>query len=290
MAVEHHIRNPFEMALERLSSTVADVGHAAVAEPRVHAPAAPLVIRRIEARDLWDALAKGVADLGATRVDVLFIGIIYPFAGLVLARLAFSYDLLPLIFPLASGFAILGPVAAIGLYEISRRREQGIPVTWTTAFGVLRSPALGSILGLGALLVVIFAVWLAAAYGIYLATLGPAPPASIGGFLHDVFQTPAGWAMIVIGVGVGFLFAVLALAISVVSFPLLLDRDVGMGSAIAASVRAVAANPRAMSLWGLIVTGSLILGSAPALVGLIFVMPVLGHATWHLYRKVIAEP
>jgi uncharacterized membrane protein len=289
MSAEHHIRNPFEMALEQLSSAVADVGHAAVQEPRVHA-AAPPAIHRIEARDLWDALGKGVADLGATRADVLFIGVIYPLAGLVLARLAFSYDLLPLIFPLASGFAILGPVAAIGLYEISRRREQGVPVTWTAAFGVLRSPALGSILGLGSLLVVIFALWLAAAYGIYLATLGPAAPTSIGGFLHDVFQTPAGWAMTVVGVGVGFLFAVLALAISVVSFPLLLDRDVGMGTAIATSMRAVAANPRAMGLWGLIVAGTLILGSAPALVGLIFVMPVLGHATWHLYRKVIAEP
>jgi uncharacterized membrane protein len=148
---------------------------------------------------------------------------------------------------------------------------------------------LGSIFGLALILLAVLLLWLAAAYGIYRATLGPASPASVAAFVHDVFSTGAGWTMIVAGVGVGFLFAVLALAISVVSFPLLLDRDVGIGRAIMTSVRAVAANPGPMSLWGLIVAGSLALGSAPAFFGLIFVMPVLGHATWHLYRKVTAE-
>ncbi|MDB5458945.1 MAG: hypothetical protein JWO72_686 [Caulobacteraceae bacterium] len=288
MSTENHIRNPFEMALQQLSSVISEAGDIAV-KPRVHVAQAPPVIRRIEVRDLWDALRKGAGDLGAIRDDVLFIGLIYPVAGLVLARLTFSYNLLPLVLPLVAGFALIGPVAAIGLYEISRRREQGMHVTWATAFGVVRSPALGSILWLGSMLLGLFVLWLAAAYGIYLATLGPAPPISVAAFMHDVFLTGAGWAMIVAGVGVGFLFAALALAISVVSFPLLLDRNVGMTRAIATSVRAVAANPGPMALWGAIVVAGLVLGSAPALLGLIFVMPVLGHATWHLYRKVIAE-
>jgi uncharacterized membrane protein len=288
MSTENHIRNPFEMALQQLSSVISEAGDIAV-KPRVPVAQAPPVIRRIEVRDLWDALRKGAGDLGAIRDDVLFIGLIYPVAGLVLARLTFSYNLLPLVLPLVAGFALIGPVAAIGLYEISRRREQGMHVTWATAFGVVRSPALGSILWLGSMLLGLFVLWLAAAYGIYLATLGPAPPTSVAAFIHDVFLTGAGWAMIVAGVGVGFLFAALALAISVVSFPLLLDRNVGMTTAIATSVRAVAANPGPMALWGAIVVAGLVLGSAPALLGLIFVMPVLGHATWHLYRKVIAE-
>jgi uncharacterized membrane protein len=289
MSAGNHIRNPFEMVLEQFSWAASEAGALTKAHPHPHATRAAPVIRRIKVHDLWDALLKGMGDLGATRADVLFIGLVYPIAGLVLARLAFNYNLLPLVFPLVAGFALIGPVAAIGLYEISRRREQGESVTWTDAFGVFRSPALGSILGLGSVLLALFVVWLAVAYGVYMATLGPAAPVSMAAFIHDVFQTAGGWTMIVVGVGIGFLFAALALAISVVSFPLLLDRDVGVRAAIATSVRAVAANPGPMSLWGVIVVGGLVLGSAPGLVGLIFVMPVLGHATWHLYRKVIAE-
>jgi uncharacterized membrane protein len=288
MSAEYHIRNPFELALEQLSRAASAAGDAAV-KSRVEVSLAPPTIRRIEVGDLWDALRKGVGDFAAIRADVLFICLIYPLAGLVLARLAFSYNMLPLVWPLMAGFTLIGPVAAIGLYEISRRREQGLPVTWASAFGVLRSPALGSILWLGSILLGLFLLWLVAAYGIYLATLGPATPTSIGAFIRDVFQTGAGRAMIVAGVGVGFLFAVVTLAISVVSFPLLLDRNVGMATAITTSVRAVAANPGPMSLWGVIVVAGLFVGSIPALFGLIFVMPVLGHATWHLYRKVIAD-
>jgi uncharacterized membrane protein len=289
MSAENHIRNPFEMALEQFNSALSDASHAVAAKPRPHADQTALAIRRIEPRDLWDALRKGAGDFAATREDVAFAALVYPLAGLVLAQLILNHNLLPLVFPLASGFALIGPVAAIGLYEISRRHEQGAPVTWTDAFRVLRSPALGSIFGLGLILLAVLLLWLAAAYGIYMLTLGPAAPASVAAFIHDVFETSRGWAMIVAGVGAGFLFAVLALAISVVSFPLLLDRNVGIGRAITTSVRAIAANPGPMSLWGLIVAGGLAVGSAPALFGLIFVMPLLGHATWHLYRKVIAE-
>jgi uncharacterized membrane protein len=140
---------------------------------------------------------------------------------------------------------------------------------------------------LGLLLLAIFLLWLAAAYGIYMVTLGPEAPASIGEFVRDVFTTSGGWALIVVGVGVGLLFALLVLTISVVSFPLLLDRDVGLYTAVATSVRAVLANPGPMAVWGLIVAAGLVLGSLPVFLGLILVMPVLGHATWHLYRKVV---
>ena len=118
-------------------------------------------------------------------------------------------------------------------------------------------------------------------------TLGPEPPVSIAAFARDVFTTSAGWTMILVGVGVGFLFALLVLAISVVSFPLLLDRDVGFDAAVWTSIRAVAANPGSMAIWGLIVAGGLVIGSIPVFLGLVIVMPVLGHATWHLYRKVV---
>ena len=130
-------------------------------------------------------------------------------------------------------------------------------------------------------------IWLVAAYLTYKVTLGPQPPASTASFVQDVFTTGPGWALILIGVGVGFLFAVLVLAISVVAFPLLLDRDVRLVTAMETSIRAVVVNPGPMALWGLIVAGSLAIGSIPLFVGLVVVLPVLGHSTWHLYRKVV---
>ena len=246
------------------------------------------VVRRIAIGDLRNALARGLADFEANRTDVIFLCIIYPAIGLALARLASGHGLLPLLFPLASGFALVGPFAAVGLNELSRRRERGSNVRWVDAFGVLRAPSIGSIMLLGLMLIALFLIWLVVAQIIYVVTLGPQAPASVTSFMSDVFTTGAGWTMIVVGVGIGFLFALLALAVSVVSFPLLLDRNVGIGTAVATSIRAVAANPGAMALWGLIVAGGLVVGSLPLFVGLVVVLPILGHATWHLYRRVIA--
>jgi uncharacterized membrane protein len=289
MAIRDHIRNPAEWVVDQLTTAehaLERAGHSLRRPAETRYEPLPTV-RRIELADLRDVLARGLSDFGTYRTDVIFVCIIYPVAGLVLARLAFGYDMLPLLFPLVSGFALIGPVAAVGLYEMSRRREEGVDISWADAFDVVRAPAFGAILVLGLLLLAIFLLWLAAAYAIYLVTLGPEPPASIGTFVRDVFTTGAGWALIVVGCGVGFLFALLVLTISVVSFPLLLDRDVGLYTAVGTSVRAVLANPVPMAAWGLIVAGGLVIGSIPVLLGLIFVMPVLGHATWHLYRKVV---
>lgn len=279
-----HIRNPIEWMADEFGLAAR---HARATAHSIHgSPGAP-AIRRIAVADLREVLRKGLEDFGACRTDVLFLCIFYPVAGLILARFAYNADLLPLVFPLASGFALIGPVAAVGLYEMSREREQGIKASWLHAFGVVRAPAFGAIVLLGMFVVGVFLLWLGAAQMIYAFTLGPEPPASIAAFVGDVFTTGAGWAMIVIGMGVGFLFAVAVFAISVVSFPLLLDRDVGMRVALSTSIRSVLANPVPMAVWGLVVAGGLVLGSLPLFVGLIIVLPVLGHATWHLYRKVV---
>jgi uncharacterized membrane protein len=246
-------------------------------------------IRRIGFADLKDALAEGFDDFMAMPTHAMFLCAIYPIIGLVLARLAFGYSILPLLYPLASGFVLVGPLAALGLYELSRRREAGLPGEATHAFDVVRSSSVGAIVALGLLLLVIVGVWLAVADAIYVADFGYTPPASFASFVHDVLTTPAGWNLIVIGNGVGFCFAVVVLTISVVSFPLLLDRDVGAAVALLTSIRAVATNPLVMAVWGLIVAALLALGSLPFFLGLTVVLPVLGHATWHLYRKVV-EP
>ncbi|MGF1612103.1 MAG: DUF2189 domain-containing protein [Kiloniellales bacterium] len=280
------IRNPIEWGADQFRHAASHVDSTGRS---LRSSEALPAVRQISIAELRDVLRKGLDDFAACRTDVVFLCIIYPVAGIVLARFAFNYDMLPLLFPLASGFALIGPVAAVGLYEMSRRREQGLKATWVHAFGMIRSPSFGAILVLGLLLLAIFLLWLVSAQVIYLLTLGPEPPASFAAFERAVFTTAAGWTMIVVGIGVGFLFAVVVLAISVVSFPLLLDRDVGLRNAIATSVRSVMANPVPMAAWGVIVAGGLLLGSIPLFLGLIIVMPVLGHATWHLYRKVVAR-
>lgn len=288
MATEQHIRNPIEWGWHQLKGAGHAVGSAAHAvEGAPETKTAPIAVRRIAVADLREVLAKGLADFGAYRTDVIFICLIYPLAGVLIAYLAFGYDLVPMIFPLGAGFALLGPVAAVGLYEMSRRREQGHVVSWVDAFGVMRSPSFGAILVLGLLLLGIFLLWQGAAYAIYAATLGPEPPVSLGGFISDVFTTRAGWIMIVAGMAVGFLFALLVLMIGAISFPLLLDRDVGLLTAVMTSVRAFVTNPVPMSAWGLIVAAGLVLGAIPALIGLVIAIPVLGHSTWHLYRKLV---
>ena len=289
MASQDHIRNPIEWGWDKITLaalTVGSLGRSLGGSEESRNAPLPAVYR-IKVTDLRDAVVRGLDDFGAYRTDVIFLCLIYPLVGISLALLTFGYETLPLLFPLASGFALVGPVAAVGLYEMSRRREQGIPITWADAFGAISSPAFGAILVLGLVLLAIFLLWLLAANVIYELTLGPEPPVSIAAFVRDVFTTRAGWAMIAVGVGVGLLFALLVLAISVVSFPLLLDRDVGLRTALLTSIRAVTANPGPMAVWGLIVAGGLLIGSIPAFLGLIIVMPVLGHATWHLYRKVV---
>jgi len=250
-------------------------------------------IRRIGVRDLGRALGAGLSDFLAVPTQLLFLGAIYPVVGLIAARAAWGGPLMPLLWPLVAGLSLVGPVAALGLYEISRRRERGLPVSWRNAFDVLRSPAILSIALLGLMLLAIFVAWIFAAQAIHHATIGAAagpPPASPQEFLWRVFATDEGWWLILIGNGVGFLFAALVLSLTVVSFPLLLDRPyLGPVTAVRTSLRAVAVNPVPMALWGLIVAGLLFLGALPFFVGLAVVMPLLGHATWHLYRRVVAH-
>jgi len=244
-------------------------------------------VRKIGLADLKEALAKGIDDFRAFPTHVVFLSIIYPIVGIALARLTLSYDFLPLLFPLATGFALVGPVAATGLYELSRRRELGLDVQWKDAFGARQSPSIDAITALGGLLLAIFVLWIAVAQAIYVATFGYAPAATIPNFLSQVFTTPQGWTLIVVGNAVGFLFAVTVLTISVVSFPLLLDREVGAVVALLTSVRSVLRNPLPMAAWGLIVAALLLIGSLPLFFGLAVVMPILGHSTWHLYRAVV---
>lgn len=250
-------------------------------------PDARIETRKLSTGDLREALRKGWDDLAAMRSDVLFACMLYPLMGAVLLAVAAKGDLTHLLFPVLSGFALVGPVAALGLYELSRRREAGQEVGWGAMFDVLRNPRFPRILMLSLFNGVIFMAWLLVADAIHAATLGTERPASLMALVTAALTTPAGWAMTVIGTAVGFVLAAAVLAVSVISFPLLLDRDVSLPVAVLTSIRVARENPGVIATWGLIVAGGLVLGILPLLLGLVVVLPVLGHATWHLYRAAV---
>ena len=155
-------------------------------------PAYPIV-RKIGFADLKDAVAKGIDDFLAMPTHVIFLVIIYPLVGVFLARLTFGYSVVPLLFPLAAGFALIGPFAAIGIYELSRQRERGVEVSWKHAFGLLRCPSLDAIAALGMILMFVFLIWLATAQSLYQLLFGYGSPESIGRFLSDILTTSRGW-------------------------------------------------------------------------------------------------
>lgn len=247
------------------------------------------VVRTIHISDLRHVLLKGVDDFRAMPTHVIFLCVIYPVAGLVIFHAVFRYDLIPLLYPLATGFALVGPFSAIGLYELSRRRELGLDTSWRHAFDVVHSPSLGPILAIALLLLSIFALWIAAAHALYTATFGELASTSLGSFTEAVLTTPQGHRLILVGNAIGFVFALIAASLSVISLPLLLDRNVGFSIALLTSLRVVAANPVTMLIWFAFVAGALLMGSIPFFVGLAVVLPVLGHTTWHLYRAAVAS-
>lgn len=247
------------------------------------------MIRTIQLSDLGDVLRQGAADFWEKPSHYAVLVLIYPIIGIVLTVWMEGYHTWSLLYPLAGGFALIGPFAALGLYETSRRREQGLETGWPQAFSVLRSPAIGSIAALGVMLLALFTLWLTAAQALYESLFGSSTPQRLTGLINQVMTEPGGMTLLIVGTMLGALFALVTLCTTVIAFPLLLDRDVGAFVAVETSFRAVLANPVPMLAWGVIVGAGLFIGSIPLFVGLAVVIPIFGHATWHLYRKLV-EP
>jgi uncharacterized membrane protein len=244
-------------------------------------------VRRIGIADLRWALAEGWADFRAKRGDIVMIGFLYPLIGLLAAAFAMNRELVPLIFPLIAGISLMGPTVAVGFYELARRREKGLDSSWTHFLDPWRGPAAKELLVATIALTLLFLTWLNVAWQLYQHSFGYSHNLTIDAFLIETFTTSLGWRMILFGNLVGFGFAVIALAVSVVTFPMLVDRPVSVATAVTTSLRAVAHNPGTIALWGLIVAVLLVLGCLPLFIGLAVVMPVLGYATWHLYTRLI---
>lgn len=242
-------------------------------------------IKKISVGDVKAALQAGYDDFSQRPSHAVFLGLLYPLLCFILLAAVTGRDLLPLIYPLIAGFSLVGPFAALGLYEMSRKREETGEMHWRDAFGVFRAAAFSQILVLGMLLLLLFSLWILTALLLYTYTLGTiaTPEAPLAG----LFTTPEGWTMIMAGNALGAVFSVLVFAISAVSFPMLLDRHVDAPTAVALSLKVVAANPRAMAYWGFVITAGLFLGFLPLAVGLAVIFPILGHATWHIYRATV---
>lgn len=250
-------------------------------------------VRRIGFNDVRWALRQGWEDFLGLRGDLLFVGVLYPFVGFIAVLVALNQSLLPLLFPMAAGISLLGPLVAAGFYEMARRRELGEDIRWRHFFDVFAGPAAGPLLALGLVLAGLFVLWLAAAMAIYQIffvdpTLGFRTPGPAAAFIEALLTTSNGWGLIIVGNLVGLAFAVVTLMISVVSFPMVVDQpEAGAATAIETSIRAFARNPVQMLGWGLIVAALLVIGSIPLFIGLAVALPVLGYATWHLYTRVV---
>jgi uncharacterized membrane protein len=255
--------------------------------PAAQQPASTIQVRKIGAEDLSWSLRAGWQDFMAMRGDLLFVGILYPLIGLAAAVMTTNGPLMPFFLPIVAGVGLLGPIAAIGFYELARRREDGLESGLGHFLDVRKRPAAEDLGMVGTLLLGLFALWLLAAGALYVALFGWATPTSITGFIGMIFTTPRGWALIVAGGVVGAVFGWLVLALSVASMPLLVDCDVGAGQAVSASWRAAHANAGLMFRWGLTVASLLVLGSIPLFIGLAAVLPWLGYSTWHLYTRLI---
>lgn len=243
--------------------------------------------RKITLRDLWGALRSGYDDYGANFGTFFVLIAFYFMSALVIALFATEQALWYLAFPMVAGFNLLGPIVATAFFEMSRQREMGRTPNWMNAFSFIHTHSFAPILALTIVMMVLYVGWLSMAELIYFGTFGDRSPASLGEFIEQLFSTRHGAALISYGNLVGFLFAFAALAISVVAFPLALDKPVTSVTAISVSVRAVSSNAYVMAVWGLLVVALLLIGALFFLIGLAFTLPILGHATWHLYRKLV---
>ena len=244
-------------------------------------------IRTIGVNDLWQSLKEGYDDFNASPTSAVFLAVLFPLFVLLVTYFLIGRNLLHLVFPIVAGFTVIGPVISVGLFEMSRRREGGLDTGWRSTFDFVHSASFAPILALSILMMLLYVAWLFMAQFLYFGLFEQSPPASVRDFVAHLLSTRQGSGLIVYGTALGFLFAVAALAISVVAFPLLLDKPASAATAVAISIRAVAANLMVMAIWGAIVVALLAAGAIVFLIGLAVVLPVLGHATWHLYRKVV---
>ena len=235
--------------------------------------------------DLLAALAAGWDDFRATPQFGLFFGAIFALSGVALSYLLLERGEISWLIPAAAGFPLLAPFAAVGLYEVSRRREAGIPMTWGGILGAVRGRGDDQILSMGVIIFVAFGFWVIIAHLVFSIFL---VEAGAGSDSLAFLLTSAGITMLLVGSVIGAIIALAFYAITVISLPLLVHREVDFLTAIFASLKAFRDNRAVLLGWAFVVATLLALAMVPAFLGLFVVLPVLGHATWHLYRRIVS--
>jgi uncharacterized membrane protein len=245
------------------------------------------VVRPIAAADIAEALGQGLRDFQAMPLYGLMFGALYAAGGILIVLSLTAFGMVYLAYPLAAGFALIGPFVAVGLYEMSRRREKGEPVTLAAIWATVRSRS--EIGWMAFVTLFIFVIWMYQVRLLIALILGiNASFSSLQQFITLVLTTNEGLLFLAIGNAVGAALSLILFSLTVVSFPLLLDREVDFVTAMVTSVRAVVTSPLPMIGWAAVIVVLLIVSSIPYFLGLVVTLPVLGHATWHLYRRIVA--
>ena len=266
---------------------VAETGPPGIAADTEDRGRADIKINEISISDLIECIALGVKDFNRAPKYGMFFGAIYAVGGLAMVYFAFALGYFYLAYPVMMGFALFAPFASAGTYEISRRLERGEPMSWRCVLGAVWSRS-GSEFGWLALVSLFtLIIWLDLAVFLFLAFFGAHVP-SLPELFTTIFTTPYGMAFLMVGNAVGAVIALVVFSFTAVSPPLLADRDIDFVTALTTSVRAVIANPRTMLAWALVIGMDLALSFVTLFVGLIVILPILGHTTWHLYRRLIA--
>ena len=252
------------------------------------APISPVAVAAdLTLADLRAALAAGWRDFLAHPIYGLFFAAIYVAGGIALTYALGSRGSSGWLLTAAAGFPLVAPFTAVGLYEVSRRRGAGLPLSWSAVLGALRGRGDDQLLMMGGFVFVGFTFWIIIAHGIFAIFLAES---GIGSESLEIFKTTAGIAMLFVGGAIGAVIAYVFYAVTVISLPMLVDRDVDFLTAIIKSLRTVQANGVVMLVWAALIAVLLFAAMLPAFLGLLVALPVLGHATWHLYRRVCGAP
>lgn len=255
--------------------------NAAQAQPRMPD------VNAISFGDLLACLKAGLSDFARAPLFGLLFGGVYALAGIIMVLAVTRWNMSWMIYPLAIGFPIIGPFAAVGLYCVSRRLQNGEPLGWQPVLSLVWAQRRRELSWMAFVMLFVFWVWMYQIRLLIAIMLGRMSFSTLDKFLSIVFTTPEGWAFLAVGHIVGAILALIMFSITVVSVPLLMERDIDFVSAMITSVKVVLKSPVPMIAWGIFVTLAVIAASLPMFLGLLLVLPVLGHATWHLYKRAI---
>ncbi|MEM9059144.1 MAG: DUF2189 domain-containing protein [Pseudomonadota bacterium] len=249
-------------------------------------PATLPAVRTITRADVMYALNAGLADLAAAPIYSLFFGAVFSVTGVVIMIMLFVQGSSYWVLPLAAGFPLIGPFAAVGLYEISRRREAGLELSWPVVLGAVMREGKTQIPSYAFVVLFVYLIWVYLAHLVFALTFGLKPLTNVM-TSFDLLLSSSGIAMLVAGTLIGGAVSVFLFCISVITVPMLMDREIDIVSAMVTSVRAVIASPQPMLFWGILLAVVMAVAMVPLFLGVILAFPVLGHASWHLYRRVM---